>query len=90
MKDLDDELFDALDRGKPFDDLLDVLRRFKQRGVSQRAVYDKLTAIWMQFGCGDEAEQSPGCTQVEDLLEIVGHHRPTKHAIWAGSLSSET
>jgi hypothetical protein len=89
MKDFDDELLDALVQGKPLDDLLDILRRYKESGVSQQAVYDKLMAIWMQFGCGDEAEQSPRCVCVEDLLEIVCHHRPTKHAIWPSCLSSE-
>jgi hypothetical protein len=54
MKDLDDDLLDALREGKPFPDLVEILRQYKQCGVSQQAVFDKLSAIWMQFGCQEE------------------------------------
>ena len=71
MKELDDELLDSLDKEEPLDHLLEIVRQFKQCGVSQRTVYEKLMAIWMRFGCGDESEQSPRCERIESLLEIV-------------------
>ena len=90
MKELDDELFDSLDKGEPLDHLLEIVRQFKQCGVSQRTVYEKLMGIWMRFGCGDESEQSPRCERIESLLEIVCERRPSKYAIWGTALPIES
>lgn len=63
----------ALDQGADHKTLLGIARRHKDRGVTQREVYDTLQRIWLDFGFNDDEGDAPNRLrdELEFAMEIV-------------------
>jgi hypothetical protein len=83
---LRDEIVAALNRSAPRDDLLTIVLRHKERGVSQRVTYDTLQSVWIERGC-NEGEDNRLCESLEDVMDRVWGFCPARDAIWDSSLT---
>jgi hypothetical protein len=88
MKVFLDEITDALSRDASYDEVIAVVRRYKDGGLSQECVYDLLELTWLRLGCRDE-ERSRNCDLLEGVLEVVWGHCPASRMLWEDSLNDE-
>lgn len=81
----------ALDGGKNQEALLELVRRYKEAGLGQRAAYDALQELWHEYGFNDDAQQAENNARdnLEHVMEIVWGYSPSAGAIWPTSLSRE-
>lgn len=79
-----------LESGADHAALLELVRRHKEGGLSQRDAYDALHELWLEHGFDDDQK---GENQLRDdleyVMEIVWGFCPAAAAIWPTSLSNE-
>ena len=83
-----DEITDALTKGTSHDDLIGVVRRYKEGGLSQERAYDLLELIWLRRDCRNEEETSRVCDLLESVMERVWGYCPSVERLWEESLDS--
>lgn len=81
----------ALEAGSGHAVLLELVREYKHVGLSQRAAYDTLQELWLEYGFDNDPHE--GENEIRDdleyVMEVVWGFCPAGIAIWPGSLSSE-
>jgi len=90
--DMKREFQDALERGATHDSLVEIVRRHKQGGMTQRQSYDALQEIWLEKGFDDDdgEEENPVRDELEAVMEIVWGFCPSQRAIWDTPLSDSS
>jgi hypothetical protein len=78
-----------LELGDDADALLDLVREYKAKGLSQRAAYDELQELWLSYGFDDDDHDgaNPLRDNVEYVMEVVWGFCPSGQGLWEGSLS---
>jgi hypothetical protein len=81
----------ALDAAAGDDALLELVRQHKRAGLEQRAAYDELQEVWLEFGFDNDSHDGENATRdnLEYLMEVVWGFCPAGIAIWPTSLSPE-
>lgn len=86
---LREEIVSALKRGASAADLLAIVLRHKDCGVSQEATYAALESARMEMGCNDSVRADhPRCESLEDIMDRVWGFCSPKDSIWDSSMSS--
>jgi len=86
---LKSEFVEALQRGVDHESLLNIVRRHKQLGLTQRETYDVLQEIWHEKGFDvDDGEHNPLRDNLEYVMEIVWGFCSAGRGIWDTSLTN--
>ena len=83
---LHDEICAAAKQGASLGELQAIVVRHKASGLTQRATYGVLQAVWTELG-RNECEDSQSCEALEDLMDRVWGFCPAFDAIWEFSLA---
>lgn len=88
---LDAEVRDVLARDPDHSVLLQIMRRFKEAGGSQREAYDTLQRIWEEHGFHSDEHDSPNVLrdELEYTMEVVWGFCSSGQMIWDSSLTNE-
>jgi hypothetical protein len=79
-----------LELGDGADELLDLVRDYKTKGLSQRAAYDELQELWLSCGFDDDdGGEDPVRDNLEYVMEVVWGFCPAGQELWEGSLSQQ-
>jgi hypothetical protein len=80
-----------LESGGDSSDVIDLVRRFKSDGTSQREAYDALQDLWAGYGFDDDDQAEPNRirNELEHAMEVVWGFCPEATRIWDTSLSNE-
>ena len=87
MNQLREDVLDALNRLAPFEELLEIIRRYKGHGASQRATYDTLEALWIELGCQGAVDETATCSLLEAVMDRVWGYCSGTDSIWDTALS---
>ena len=80
------EFLDALRNEGSGSQLVELVLRYKSRGLSQRDAYDALESIWKDIRTGAD-EESAMCERLEAVMDRVWGYCGKNDAIWETSLS---
>jgi hypothetical protein len=88
--DLDAEIRDVLTRKPDHRALLEIMRRFKEAGGSQREAYETLQRIWEEHGFQDDEHDNPNLLrdELEYTMEVVWGFCSSGQMIWDSSLTN--
>lgn len=68
---LKQEFLEALQAGRDYQALIEIVRRYLGQGMSSECAYELLQQIWLDFGYDDSTEESPMRDELEYVLERV-------------------
>lgn len=82
---------EALESGAGHEALLELVRRHKHAGLGQRAAYDALQDLWLEYGFENDSQEGENAIRdnLEYVMEVVWGFSPASVAIWPTSLSME-
>ena len=66
-----EEFLTALRSGQEHGHLLDLVRRYRAKGMTAEDAYDILEVIWLDFGYDDSQEESSLRDELEFVMERV-------------------
>lgn len=84
-----EEIVQGLGRSATLQELIEVISRHKDQGVTQKDAYETLEALWIEMGCQGAEEENMTCSQLGALMDRVWGYCSTKDAIWHTSLPPE-
>src|ERR1043165_1655859 len=84
---LREECVRALTEDAPVAQLLEIVVRHKNEGISQRDTYDVLEGIWKELCSRNAIEDQQRCERLECIMDRVWGYCNKSQSIWEGSLS---
>lgn len=67
----------ALQAGRDYDALMELVRNYRNQGLSSDAAYEALHEIWLEFGFDKIVEGSRVQDELEYVMEKVWYDSPT-------------
>ncbi len=89
MEPLRVDVLDALNRLAPIQELLEIIRRYKGHGASQKETYDTLQALWIELGCQGTNDETAKCSLLGAVMDRVWGFCSATDSIWDTNLSDE-